>query len=164
MSFLTVAVNAQKLYVVSVGIADYAEINDLRCTENDVVSINKVLKKHTKEVYTLLGVNATHEKVIATLKQVFGQAGKDDAVLLFFSGHGYPGGFCCYDMANKSLQNGLSYQELQSIFKSCNAGRKMVFADACFSGELDLARNDKRPEWSIHAIPCPWLRGRSRCE
>ena len=149
LSFWTVAVNAQKLYVVSVGIADYAEINDLRFTENDVVSINKVLKKHTKEVYTLLGVNATHEKVIATLKQVFGQAGKDDAVLLFFSGHGYPGGFCCYDMANKSLQNGLSYQELQSIFKSCNAGRKMVFADACFSGGMRTNSNANSQTQSV---------------
>ena len=149
LSFWTVAVNAQKLYVVSVGIADYAEINDLRFTENDVVSINKVLKKHTKEVYTLLGVNATHEKVIATLKQVFGQAGKDDAVMLFFSGHGYPGGFCCYDMANKSLQNGLSYQELQSIFKSCNAGRKMVFADACFSGGMRTYSNANSQTQSV---------------
>lgn len=133
---LSLAASAQTIYVVSVGVANYQHIPDLRYTENDVTSFNKVLKRHTKMVYSLLGYQATHENVLNTLNTVFGQANASDAVILFFSGHGYPGGFCCYDMSKNSYQGGLSYKELQRVFKSCNAGRKMVFADACFSGGL----------------------------
>lgn len=127
---------AQKLYVVSVGICDYKDphVNDLRFTEADVESFNKVVKTHTNEVYTLLGSNATHSNVYNYINQVFAKATTNDAVMLFFSGHGYPGGFCCYDM-NKTT-GGLTYTEISSLFKQCRAKCKMVFADACFSGGL----------------------------
>lgn len=127
---------AQKLYVVSVGICDYKDphVNDLRFTEADVESFNKVVKTHTNEVYTLLGSNATHSNVYHYISQVFAKATSNDAVMLFFSGHGYPGGFCCYDM-NKTT-GGLTYTEISSLFMQCKAKCKMVFADACFSGGL----------------------------
>lgn len=142
------AASAQTTYVVSVGIADYLHVSDLRYTENDVASFNKVLKRHTRRVYSLVGSQATHGKVLSTLKSVFGQADTDDTVILFFSGHGYPGGFCCYDMGKDSHRGGLSYKELQGIFKRCKARRKMVFADACFSGGLRTG-NAASPDASI---------------
>lgn len=134
--FFTTNIWAQKLYVVSVGICDYKDphVNDLRFTEADVASFNKVIKTHTSEVYTLLGSNATHSNVYSRISQVFAMATSNDAVMFFFSGHGYPGGFCCYDMNANS--GGLTYTEIASLFKQCRAKSKMVFADACFSGGL----------------------------
>ena len=134
--FFTTNICAQKLYVVSVGICDYKDphVNDLRFTEADVVSFNKVVKTQTNEVYTLLGSNATHSNVYHYISQVFAKATSNDAVMLFFSGHGYPGGFCCYDMDKTT--GGLTYTEISSLFKQCKAKCKMVFADACFSGGL----------------------------
>lgn len=134
--FFATNIWAQKLYVGSVGICDYKDphVNDLRFTEADVVSFNKVVKTQTNEVYTLLGSNATHSNVYNYIRQVFAKATSKDAVMLFFSGHGYPGGFCCYDM-NKTT-GGLTYTEISSLFKQCRAKCKMVFADACFSGGL----------------------------
>lgn len=128
--------HAQKTYVVSVGIADYKEINDLRYTENDVAVFNQIMANHTNEIYTLVGSQATHANLIKTIRAVFSQATADDAVIFFFSGHGYEGGFCCYDMKLSSLIGGISYSEMQILFRNCHAGRKMVFADACFSGGL----------------------------
>lgn len=127
---------AQKLYVVSVGICDYkdSQVTDLHFTEADVASFNKVVKKHTNDVYTLLGSNATHSNVYSYISQVFGKATSNDVVMFFFSGHGYPGGFCCYDMSDNG--GGLSYSEIASLFRQCKAKRKIVFADACFSGGL----------------------------
>ena len=134
--FFTTNIWAQKLYVVSVGICDYKDphVNDLRFTEADVVSFNKVVKTQTNEVYTLLGSNATHSNVYSYINQIFAKATSNDAVMLFFSGHGYPGGFCCYDMDKTT--GGLTYTEISSLFKQCKAKCKMVFADACFSGGL----------------------------
>lgn len=59
----------------------------------------------------------------------------------FFSGHGYEGGFCFYDMRASSFIGGLSYKEMQILFRNCRAGRKMVFADACFSGGLSKQKS-----------------------
>ena len=133
---MCLSAHAQKTYVVSVGIADYKEINDLRYTENDVTVFNQIMSNHTNEIYTLVGLQATHANLIKTIRAVFAQATANDAVIFFFSGHGYEGGFCCYDMKPGSFIGGISYKEMQILFRNCRAGRKMVFADACFSGGL----------------------------
>lgn len=142
--FFATNIWAQKLYVVSVGICDYKDpqVNDLRFTEADVASFNKVVKTHTNEVYTLLGSNATHSNVYNYINQVFAKATTNDAVMLFFSGHGYPGGFCCYDMSRNG--GGLTYTEIAALFRQCKAKRKMVFADACFSGGMRMGK--KQPD------------------
>lgn len=147
--FFATNIWAQKLYVVSVGICDYKDpqINDLRFTEADVASFNKVVMTHTDEVYTLLGSNATHSNVYNCISRVFAKATSQDAVILYFSGHGYPGGFCCYDMSQNG--GGLTYQEIASLFKQCKAKRKMVFADACFSGGLRKEKKENETTSSI---------------
>lgn len=140
---------AQKLYVVSVGICDYkdARVRDLRFTEADAASFNKVMLTHTDEVYTLLGAKATHSNVCSVISEVFAKATSQDAVVLFFSGHGYPGGFCCYDMS--SAGGGLTYTEIAALFRQCKAKRKMVFADACFSGGLRKEKKDSEAAASV---------------
>lgn len=137
---LCLTAQAQKTYVVSVGIADYKEINDLRYTENDVAVFNQIMANHTDEIHTLTGPQATHANLIKTIRSVFAQATANDAVIFFFSGHGYEGGFCCYDMKPGSYIGGISYKEMQILFRNCRAGRKMVFADACFSGGLSIQK------------------------
>lgn len=137
---------AQNLYVVSIGIADYAFINDLRYTENDVKSFNRVMKRHTKNIITLTGKNATHYNAVRSIESVFSKAQKEDRVILFFSGHGYLGGFCCYDMNPKDRTNGLTYKELQMLFKKCKSNSKIIFADACFSGGVRIGGNSEISE------------------
>lgn len=160
--FLCVAVwegYSQKIHVVSVGIADYKEIRDLRLTENDVRVFNGLMSSQGAEITTLLGSQATHAKVIASIRGAFARAKKEDTMIFFFSGHGYEGGFCCWDMSGSSpalsgnaaarnvqdrnrlaatnkYYGGLSYAEMQILFRNCRAGKKIVIADACFSGGL----------------------------
>ena len=141
-------VHAQKIFVVSVGIADYKEINDLRYTENDVVTFNQIMGNYTHNITTLVGAQATHANVIRTIRRVFSQATPNDAVIFFFSGHGYEGGFCCYDMHPNSYIGGISYKEMQILFRNCRAGRKMVFADACFSGGL----SQQKTQLTVQAV------------
>lgn len=78
------AIKAQDLYVVSIGIADYAFINDLRYTENDVKSFNSVMKRHTKNIISLTGKNATHYNVVRSIETVFSKVkkrGQGDIIL-----------------------------------------------------------------------------------
>lgn len=143
------SVSAQKLYVVSIGIADYKDpqINDLRWTETDVASFNKVIKSHTNEVYSLLGNQATHANVYSQIRNVFAKAKPKDT---YFSGHGYPGGFCCYDMSQKG--GGLKYTEIARLFRECQADNKMVFADACFSGGLRKSKKQSDTSNTIRNV------------
>lgn len=154
---LTTAVAAARTFVVSVGVADYKEVNDLRLSRNDVATFNSIMRSQGAEIVTLLDSQADHASVITALRGTFAKAGPDDTMVFFFSGHGYEDGFCCYDMslpssrpaaagAKPSAQarlsvtgrsrGGISYAEMQILFRNCRAGRKIVLADACFSGGL----------------------------
>lgn len=159
LCFSLLGLYSQKIYVLSVGIADYKEINDLKFTENDVRTFNELMGCQDAEITTLLGARATHARIISSLRASFAKAKKEDTMIFYFSGHGYEGGFCCWDMSgdspalsgNSATRNaqersrlasankyygGLSYSEMQILFRNCRAGKKIVFADACFSGGL----------------------------
>ena len=120
-----------KVYLVSVGIADYPGTRrDLRISDNDANTVAKVFNA-TKDasVKVLVNAEATRSALLSTLQAVFANAESDDAVILFFSGHGAPGSFTCYDGA-------LAYQPIFQVLKGCKASKKIIIADACYSGKM----------------------------
>lgn len=136
-AFIFVATaKAQNIYVIAAGVNDYADpsVNDLRCCENDVEDFCSLMTKQKVFMYKHTGRQATKTAILNALTTICQNATEKDFILFFFSGHGYPNGFCPYDMTN--YNNGLSYAEMQNVFKQSRAGKKIVFADACFSGGL----------------------------
>ena len=124
-----------KVYLVSVGIADYpGKENDLRISDNDAKTIAKVFNA-TKDasVSVLVNEQASQSALLSSMHAVFADAESDDAVILFFSGHGTPGALVCYD-------GELTYQHIFNMLKGCKATRKMIIADACFSGKMRTTR------------------------
>lgn len=140
--FLTICIcvsctKAQNTYILAVGINDYNApgVRDLRCCENDVRDFCTVMKKQKAQVVQCTGKAATKNRILASLKALCENATSNDAVIFFFSGHGYHGGFCPVDMTRNSAA-GLTYQEVLAVMKRSRAKRKLVIADACFSGGL----------------------------
>ncbi|SFW16005.1 Caspase domain-containing protein [Prevotellaceae bacterium HUN156] len=120
-----------KVYLVCVGIADYPGTkNDLRISDNDAKTIAKVFSV-TKDasVQVLINEEATQSALLSTMHTSFADAQSDDAVILYFSGHGSPGSLVCYD-------GQLTYQHIFKMLKGCKANRKIIIADACFSGKM----------------------------
>ena len=120
-----------KVYLVSVGIADYPGTkNDLRISDNDAKTIAKVFNA-TKDasVSVLVNEQASQSALLSSMHSVFADAESDDAVILFFSGHGTPGALCCYD-------GELTYQHIFKMLKGCKATRKIIIADACYAGKM----------------------------
>lgn len=120
-----------KVYLVSVGIADYPGTRrDLRISDNDANTVAKVFNA-TKDasVKVLVNAEATKSALLSAMHAVFANAESDDAVILFFSGHGAPGSFTCYDGA-------LAYQSIFQVLKGCKASKKIIIADACYSGKM----------------------------
>lgn len=120
-----------KVYLVSVGIADYPGTSmDLTLPAKDAQTITWLYSKNTSMQYCqLLNEEATKAKIIAAMNKVFSMAGPNDIVVFFYSGHGYPGGFCAYD-------GDLDYKEVRAAMARSKCKNKMIFADACFSGKI----------------------------
>lgn len=123
------------IYVVSVGIANYQSISDLVLPEKDAKAIAELYKTQTKNVILITGKYATKARILKSLKDQFSRAKEEDMIVFSFSGHGYPGGVCPFDMLAKK-ESGVSYREIRNILKQSRAKRKIIFADACFSGGL----------------------------
>ena len=124
-----------KVYLLSVGIADYpGKENDLRISDNDAKTIAKVFQA-TKDasVKVLTNEDATQSELLSTMHTLFEEALSDDAVVLYFSGHGTPGALACHDGL-------LTYQHIFKMLKGCKANKKMIIADACFSGKMRTTR------------------------
>lgn len=123
-------------YVLLVGIADYPGTeSDLKLSRQDAVTLKTVYDKNGDSVTEILtDAQATVSNVRVSMGNLFARATEDDAVILFFSGHGVPGGFVCY--------NGLlRYDDIMGVMKQSVARTKMVLADACYAGK---ARKGKK--------------------
>ena len=124
-----------KTYIVCVGVADYPGMeNDLRISDNDAKTIAKVYEA-TKDasVSILVNEDATQSALLSTMHTTFADAQSDDAVILYFSGHGTSGSLVCYD-------GKLTYQHIFKMLKGCKANRKIIIADACYSGKMRTSK------------------------
>lgn len=128
-----------KVYLVSVGIADYpGTVNDLTLPAKDAQTVTWLYSKNTNVEYSqLLNEKATVQSITSAMRQIFAKAGADDIVVLFFSGHGYPGGFVAYD-------GNLSYAQVRKAMATSKCKNKMIFADACFSGKIRTKGNSSQ--------------------
>lgn len=131
LSLVSLKAEAQSIYLVSAGVADYpGTANDLNLPAADAKAVHRLFKKNARASSVLLtDSNATKGHILTSARNLFAKAGPNDIVVFFFSGHGYPGGFVAYD-------DMLTYSEIRRLFSACKARNKMIFADACFSGDI----------------------------
>lgn len=137
-----------KTFLVSVGVNDYSaypykgkETNmNLRLPTADATTISEIFSinkaKSSIDYVLMLDSKATKANIVKAMRKLFKNAQEDDIVVFFFSGHGFPGGFCVYD-------NVIFYDEIRDAMSHSKSKNKMIFADACHSGAL---RGNKRVE------------------
>lgn len=80
---------------------------------------------------------------ITNLNNFFSKAGVNDVVMVFFAGHGYLDKDMSYyfptyytDFSDPKI-NSVAYKNFEKIFQQIKPLRKLMFIDACFSGEVD---------------------------
>lgn len=122
-------------YIVCVGVADYPGTkNDLRLSAGDALTMQKLyLKNGHSTVRLFQNDEAIVGNITAAFRQLCKEATAEDAVIFYFSGHGVPGAFVCYD-------DFLNYDDVISALRSSAAKKKIIFADACFSGKARRSR------------------------
>lgn len=99
MSLFGISFLPARTYIVSVGIADYpGRQNDLRVSANDAKTISGIFTKNgNATVDCFVNSDVTIKKVCTAMRNTFAKASPSDAIILYFSGHGVPGGLVCYD-------------------------------------------------------------------
>lgn len=124
-----------RTYIVSVGINDYSrfpeKIPNLILPVNDATDVSNLFSLNSTDKCLLTNANATRNKVLTAMRKEYSMAGKDDTVIFFFSGHGYPGGFCLYD-------GFLTYADIRKLLSNVKAKKKIIMADACNSGAIRI--------------------------
>lgn len=139
---------AGDLYALVVCVSKYkdAKIPKLDLSDKDAIEFGDFLKtqnqifKNTNVTY-LLNEKATKSEVEKYLYYTLPKAGKDDTVILYFSGHGAldpfrPNDFFFLPFDAESQYPGTTSVKMSGLefLKGVNAERVLIIADACYAG------------------------------
>lgn len=135
MIFSAVMTNAQTTYVMSIGVSNYADSNNnLSQTTKDAKSFRDVMSNHTDKITLLTSSYANRYNILKKLNSLSKLAKADDKLIIFYSGHGYPGGIYPYDEP-------ISYQEINDILKRSKAKAKICIFNACHTGSVSEVKD-----------------------
>jgi len=135
----------KKFYFIGIGINAYQDsAYNLRYSVKDIRDLARKFKeKYAGAIIdTLFDKNVTKENILA-IHQKLMKLDVDDKVVLSYSGHGLFSKDYDYFLSTHTIdfsrpeQNGLSYDELESLIDDIQPRQKLVFIDACHSGEVD---------------------------
>jgi len=137
------------LHVVVIGINVYQNPKwQLGYAEQDANDLDSFLEQHASSLFwqprsvRVLGACATKDEIRSVFDQLAVDAQPDDAVLVFFSGHGKQSGnefyIFPYDMREVEAQEiphwALSANEIGTALRKIPARRETLIIDACQSG------------------------------
>jgi hypothetical protein len=132
-----------KIWVVIVGVAAYEHISQLTYTKDDAYRMYAFYKSPEggslpdRQIALLIDEDATRKNVLKAIQDIYSQAGKDDIIIFYFSGHGSTGSFITREYNREDVKDSkglLRHEELYSVFKQSPAKYKYLIADACHAG------------------------------
>ena len=135
------------LYLITIGTSKYKDSRfDLQYAAkdaNDVANLFNQNKYFGKIITkTLTNEQVTKESIIE-LKSFLKQSERNDQVIVFVAGHGVLDANLDYYLASNDMdfnhpeKRGIPYEELESILDGIAPLKKILFVDACHSGEID---------------------------
>ena len=127
-----------RTFVLCVGVSNYQD-NDLNLaqTTKDAKQFKSVMENHTKDITILTSKYANKANILEKLRALSNRAQKGDKLVVFFSGHGYPGGVLSFDKT-------ISYQEINDILSKSAASAKICFVDACHAGSVSEVKDNSK--------------------
>ncbi|MDE7088526.1 MAG: caspase family protein [Prevotella sp.] len=135
--FIALGINAQKTYVLLVGVSNYGiQGANLQNTTKDVKQLKTVLDNQGMIVTTLTSSYATISNIEKKLNAIIQLAKPDDKIIFFFSGHGDTGLMLAYGPEN------FYYRDLMKILSKAKTKKVFCFVDACMSGSVSPTEYD----------------------
>lgn len=130
--------------------ADSSGIHDLGTPNRDIAELGKVLEQQYGFQVTLVP-DATEADIIGKLDALKAQSGPDDAVIVYFAGHGLydevekRGFWLPTDAALDNTARWVSNDDVTAKLRAIPARHVLVIIDACFSGMF----RDVNPAWPV---------------
>jgi len=134
------SVEIPRIWALCVGINDYSNypgyphyISNLNSCVDDAKSYYSFLsslhggKVPENQLVFLSDSEATNSNILIKGSELFAQASDNDLIIVFLAGHGGNGFYCAGN-------NPLRYEELNKMLELSKAKRKLLIADACYSG------------------------------
>lgn len=148
----------KNLYLITLGVSKYRDsLFNLYYAAKDAHDIGDLFLQNSSQIYdsvihlSLTDAQLTRKNVLS-LKSTLLKAGRNDAVIISFSGHGLLDDNFNYYLATSDIifkdpaTNGLPYEELESLLDGIAPLKKVLLIDACHSGEVEkediLAKTD----------------------
>jgi hypothetical protein len=138
-----------KMWAIAVGVSSYESQNimQLKYPHSDAYRMYAFWKSpeggSLDDAHSQVLVNdqATKQGIIDSMRQMYTQAGQNDLVTFFYSGHGLKGAFLPTDYDGNNIR--LFHSEINDILAACPAQYKLVIADACNSGSYLASKSVK---------------------
>ncbi len=138
---------AENRYAILIASSEYSDesgLPPLRCPENDVDAVDEILCSPDFGRFTKTFVfrNAPSYEILPRLNSVLTDAGKDDLVLIYFSGHGKLNrlGHLClatHNTDSKALEaTSILASTIKSYFDLSYSRKKFFLLDCCYSGAV----------------------------
>ncbi len=157
-------------YILTVGINSYANAQyNLKYAVADATEFGEEIKRQQEklgqfqrvEILSLFDKDATKSKIIESINQLAAKVQPEDAVILYFAGHGtaakdrfyliphdlgYAGPRKQLDRTALAtiLAHSISDRELEQVFEGLDAGQILFVIDACNSGQALEAEEKRR--------------------
>ncbi|UKN00410.1 caspase family protein [Paracrocinitomix mangrovi] len=138
-----------QMYLIALGVSKYQqEKYNLKYAEKDAHDIvnlfrlEKILDLQYIQTKLLTDDEVTLENVQA-LKDFAGQSGENDVLIFFAAGHGVLDAKLDYYYASHDMdftnpsEKGIPYELFEEIMDASKSRKKVMFLDACHSGEID---------------------------
>lgn len=144
-------------WAVVIGISQYEHsgkngLENLLYADDDAQGFVKALKDHgwkENHIKLLTNSQATKTNIQGVLEGWLRKAGKDDLIVLYWSGHGVPHPdnpdevyFACHDTDLIKPWTGLRMDRVRKALEERNVRNVIVLADTCHAGKL-ITRGDK---------------------
>jgi ElaB/YqjD/DUF883 family membrane-anchored ribosome-binding protein len=154
--------------IIGVGTYQHTPHMDVPITSADAQEVAAVLRNPQycgypgDQVALLTDEHATRKRVLAALETLAQQAGPQDTVLLFYSGHGeYDQQNNFYLTTHDTRKDGkhvvpgtaISQAELLEKLRAIDAGRVLLLFNACHAGEVSPVLGDSDPALSGQPVP-----------
>jgi WD40 repeat protein len=135
----------EKLHFIGIGINHFANASyNLKWSINDIRKLAEKFKgKYPGMIIDTLFDGEVTKANILSLKQKLLELDEDDKVIISYSGHGLLSKDLDYYLStydinfDKPEENGLAYDELESLMDGIKPRKKLMLIDACHSGEVD---------------------------
>ncbi|MCB9189762.1 MAG: caspase family protein [Flavobacteriales bacterium] len=135
------------LYFVGIGVSEYEDTTkNLKYATKDIMDVEKTFVKsktfNKTNTLTLFNNGVVLDSLTA-IDDFLADAKVGDAVIIYYAGHGMLNKELEYYLASydnnfyKPEERGIPYQYLEDKLVNCKSRKKLLFLDACHSGEVD---------------------------